>query len=217
MRCVAGKRVTPQYVGKGIVFYPTPNSERSLKDLMTEWIISDTHFGHYNIIDYCSRPFDSVTQMDRAMIARWKGTVGDKDIIYHLGDVGLSNGRYDLSTVISQLPGRKILIRGNHDKNPESMRQVGFDVVWEEGMVRCDGVDFRLIHKPQTTQGYGDYILHGHIHNSTPETRKEHEHKGELVHIPPFNINMSVELWNYTPVSLRWLVKELARRKRIKS
>lgn len=185
---------------------------------MTEWIISDTHFGHRNIIDYCSRPFSSVGEMDEAMIARWNGSIGHEDLVYHLGDVGMSSGSYDLSKVVSRLNGReKVLIRGNHDKNPESLRNVGFDVVLEECMVRCDEVNFRLIHKPQTTQGYGDYILHGHIHNSTPETRKEHEHKGELVHIPPFNINMSVELWNYTPVSLRWLVKELARRKRIKS
>lgn len=183
---------------------------------MTEWIISDTHFGHHNIIEYASRPFQSVGHMDRVMISRWQGTVAPDDIVYHLGDVGLSNGRYDLSTVIAQLPGRKVLLRGNHDKNPESMRKAGFDVVLEQAVVRVDGVDFQLQHKPSLFKAGpdGDYILHGHIHNSTPESRMEHESKGELVHIPSFNINMCVEMWNYTPVSFHWLVKELARRER---
>jgi calcineurin-like phosphoesterase family protein len=191
---------------------------------MTEWIISDTHFNHKNIIDYCRRPFINVLEMNTAMVTRWMGAVGPKDIIYHLGDVGYLEGNQALKSdpaetrnIIQQLPGTKVLIRGNHDKNPEAMRRMGFDVVVEEMFIRCDGKVFRLIHKPQRLQGPCDYILHGHIHNTTPEERAEHEHKGELVHIPPFNINMSVEMWNYTPVSLRWLVKELARRQRDKN
>lgn len=181
-----------------------------------EWIISDTHFGHYNIIGFCNRPFQSLGAMDEAMVARWRGVVHPEDTIYHLGDVGKATGQYDLAKVIARLPGRKILIRGNHDKNPDAMRRLGFDVVCEEMMIRCNGVNFKLIHKPQTLHT-GDYILHGHIHNTTPETRLEHQHKGELVHIPYFNINMCVELWNYTPVSLPWLVKELARRQRVEN
>ena len=181
---------------------------------MTEWVISDTHFGHYNIIGFCSRPFQSLGHMDDAMVARWQGSVHPEDTIYHLGDVGKATGSYDLAKVVARLPGRKVLVRGNHDKNPEAMRNLGFDVVCEEMTIRCNGVNFRMIHKPQTMNFGADYVLHGHIHNSTPEQRVEHQHKGELVHIPSFNINMCVEMWNYTPVSLPWLVKELARRQR---
>lgn len=179
---------------------------------MNEWIISDTHFGHHNIIDFCNRPFQSLTHMDETMITRWCGTVGPDDIIYHLGDVGHATGQYDLAKVVARLPGRKILIRGNHDKNPTAMRNLGFDVVAEEMTIRCDGIDFRMIHKPQPVSHGATYVLHGHIHNTTAEMRAAHTSKGEMVHIPDFNINMCVEMWNYTPVSLQWLVKELARR-----
>jgi calcineurin-like phosphoesterase family protein len=181
-----------------------------------EWIISDTHFGHYDIVGFCSRPFQSLHHMDEAMIARWQGSVHPDDTIYHLGDVGKATGSYDLAKVVARLPGRKVLVRGNHDKNPEAMRGLGFDVVCEEMFIKCQGVTFRLIHKPQLTPAGAQYVLHGHIHNSTPEHRAAvgMDKKGELIHIPPFNINMCVEMWNYTPVSLPWLVKELARRQR---
>lgn len=188
---------------------------------MNEWIISDTHFNHKNIINYCQRPFYNVHEMNTAMITRWKGTVHPDDLIYHLGDAGYLEGSQALKSdpeqtgsIIRDLPGFKILIRGNHDKNPEAMRRMGFDVVLEEAVIRCNGTSFRLIHKPQTMNFGTDYTLHGHIHNTTPEQRIEHQHKGELVHIPPHNINMCVEMWNYTPVSLPWLVKELAQRQR---
>ena len=181
-----------------------------------EWIISDTHFGHKNIITYCSRPCADVKQMDDAMIKRWCGAVKSGDTVYHLGDVGYLEGSQavktpdsHINTIIHRLPGLKVLTLGNHDRGPAPMHAVGFDVVCDEIILRRFGRVLRLRHKPTTLQGTCDWVLHGHIHNSTPETRREHEHKGELVNIPDFCINMSVELWNYTPVSLPWLVKRL--------
>ena len=121
-----------------------------------EWIISDTHFNHKNIIDYCSRPFYNVHEMNTTMVTRWKGVVKPDDIIYHLGDVGYLEGNQAIKSdpeqtrnIIQGLPGIKVLVRGNHDKNPEAMRRMGFDVVVEEMTVRCNGVNFRMIHKPK--------------------------------------------------------------------
>ena len=43
------------------------------------WITSDTHFGHANIIGLCNRPFDSVEEMDHALIDNWNARVGADD------------------------------------------------------------------------------------------------------------------------------------------
>lgn len=48
--------------------------------------IADMHFGHKNVIRYDNRPFDSIEEMDKAMITLWNETVGDNDVVYILGD-----------------------------------------------------------------------------------------------------------------------------------
>jgi calcineurin-like phosphoesterase family protein len=192
---------------------------------MTEWLISDTHFQHENIIKYCSRPYRNADEMDRDIFRRWLKRVKQDDIIYHLGDVGYLKGSQAILSdqnrvqrMIHELPGTKILIRGNHDKTPQVMRDVGFDVVCESMVVRVPNMNDTYVvlnHRPLTTlpQWGGDsshkptFNIHGHIHNSTEELRRLHEAKGELVRIPYFNINVSVELTNYEPVTLEHVVK----------
>jgi calcineurin-like phosphoesterase family protein len=82
------------------------------------WVVSDTHFGHANILNFRNpdgskvRPHTSVEEMDEQMIQRWNEVVGVNDRVYHLGDVAI-NRRY-LPT-LNRLNGKKVLIKGNHD------------------------------------------------------------------------------------------------------
>jgi calcineurin-like phosphoesterase family protein len=193
---------------------------------MTEWLISDTHFGHFKIIEYCQRPFQSVPEMNTAMVRKWHNRVKPEDTVYHLGDVGIlkEENKAWLRSAIRALPGRKVLIRGNHDKSPAVMRDLGFDVVCEAMLVCVPNLNATwalLNHRPMKYRpAWGgdpsvpniDYVIHGHVHNSTPESRAEHEGKGEVVKIPDFNINVSVEVIGYEPVGLERVVKRHARR-----
>ena len=36
---------------------------------------SDTHFDHFNIIEYCDRPFTNVKAMNEHIITNWNKTV----------------------------------------------------------------------------------------------------------------------------------------------
>lgn len=152
------------------------------------YIISDTHFNHHNVIKYSNRPFESVEQMNQTLITNWNNTVKKTDTIYILGDFVFGN-KESISKTLSQLNGKKILIMGNHDrrikKNPIWWLNLGFDVVHNYPIVYRD--KYILSHEP--IEDTGRFInIHGHIHD-------------EQIDIGKY-INVSVEHWNYTPINL---------------
>jgi predicted phosphohydrolase len=99
--------------------------------LLSYYVTSDTHFSHANIIRYCNRPFSSVEEMNAAMIDNWNSEVSAGDVVLHLGDVGF--GPAGLAC-IQQCRGRKILIRGNHDRSFSNgaLYRAGFEAVYKK-------------------------------------------------------------------------------------
>lgn len=80
------------------------------------WFTSDLHFGHRNIIKFCNRPWETVEEMDKALIENWNSVVGKNDIVFDLGDFAFApNWRW--KEIISQLNGKHYLILGNHEIN----------------------------------------------------------------------------------------------------
>jgi len=131
---------------------------------MKVFVISDTHFGHENIIKYCSRPFRNAAEMDAVMIRKWNETVTNSDVVIHLGDFALG-GREHAERIASQLHGKKILILGNHDHLSENTyRQIGFHTVSRFPILYDDL--YLMSHAPlplsETTCYFNCY---GHIHN----------------------------------------------------
>jgi len=157
---------------------------------MNIYIISDTHFFHYNIIGYCGRPFKSEKEMNTTMIKRWNSTVKEEDLVIHVGDVILSNKTKYFAELIQKLNGRKILVRGNHDrKSIHWYLTHGFDFV-------CDKFTIGHIiftHRPIKKQ---DFLLmpyklniHGHIHEKETFDKDIY-------------FNASVEQTNYLPIKI---------------
>ena len=131
---------------------------------MKVFIISDTHFGHENIIKYCNRPFSSAEEMDQTMIKRWNETVSNNDIIIHLGDFALCS-RDRLKEIVSKLNGKKILIMGNHDNHSEQFyRDAGFHTVSRFPIVYDNF--YIMSHAPlQLTETTCYFNCYGHVHN----------------------------------------------------
>ena len=84
------------------------------------WFTSDLHFGHDREFIWKARGFESVEEMNKAIVERFNSKVQPEDTVYILGDIMLGDnavGEYYLS----QLNGEKIIILGNHDTGTRKM------------------------------------------------------------------------------------------------
>ena len=80
------------------------------------YLTSDWHFCHDREFLYKPRGFDSVYDMNKAIIERHNEIVKPEDDVYVLGDCMLNNDELGLDC-IKQLNGHLHLIRGNHDSD----------------------------------------------------------------------------------------------------
>jgi calcineurin-like phosphoesterase family protein len=161
------------------------------------WVVSDTHFGHSNIIKYCFRPFSSAEEMDEEMIERWNKVVTPEDHVYHLGDVYFSKD----SNFQYRLNGKKRLILGNHDNGKDDTLLKMFQkiMVWR----MFPDLGLLLTHVPCHPDGLSFKDLtnvHGHIHEKIVTRYTEYENRPD-----PRYKNVSVEQIDYTPVNIEAL------------
>lgn len=177
------------------------------------WFSADTHFGHKNIIEYCDRPFDSVDEMDRELIANWNETVAMNDDVYFLGDFSLNFKR--VKQVVPLLHGKIHLVAGNHDLCHSSnngyaeyirrYKDAGFSDVCESIHLDLDSCRVLCHHMPYfDKRDYdrrfpefkpvddGGWLLHGHVHERWKQNGRQ--------------INVGVDVWDYYPVSADELV-----------
>ena len=114
---------------------------------MKRYLIADTHFGHENIIAYCSRPFHDVNHMNEVLIRNWNAVVGKEDTVYVLGDFTLSRKREIIASLTIRLNGHKTLIMGNHDtRKPKDYIEAGFTNATRKPMMVEPGIV--LMHEP---------------------------------------------------------------------
>lgn len=122
------------------------------------FLITDTHLGHENIKRYCNRPDDFESLIER----QWKENVTADDTVIHMGDVSFDK---KLVLKLCSWPGKKILMRGNHDKWSDSFyMSTGFSLVAEKMTLRIQGIRMLFSHRPQFGHD-ADINIHGHQHN----------------------------------------------------
>jgi len=157
------------------------------------YITSDHHFYHKNIIKYENRPFESLDHMHEYMIDKWNKTITKYDTVYHLGDFLFGN-KEQAKAIVSQLNGKIILVKGNHDRHKSAKwwRDCGFSDVIDGGIILDEY--WLLSHEPMYITETMPYInIHGHTHSMK---------MNGLSHY-----NVCVEHHDYTPIRFDSIIK----------
>ena len=164
---------------------------------MTVWFTADPHFGHKNIIEYCDRPFSSAGDMDFTLIENWNKVVRPLDTVYLLGDVTFGGPKV-VRSYFSQLVGWIRVVPGGHDHNWNKKKEVYYsasntvDILSDLCTVKvAPKTEIVLCHFPlESWDGaYYDVVhLHGHSHGKSRIVKNR--------------IDVGVDRWNFTPVSL---------------
>lgn len=175
---------------------------------------SDLHLGHFNIIRFCSRPFETVNEMNEKLINNWNQTVMPDDEIHCLGDFCF-NWRAALAFT-TRLNGIKHLTLGNHDachprhgkkaKPIQSYLSAGWASVEISREIQTEIGTVLINHfpyyedNPQFDQRFqelrprdtGMPLICGHIHEKWLQRDRM--------------VNCGVDVWGYKPVTLQEII-----------
>lgn len=190
---------------------------------MSVWFTSDLHIGHVKVAQIraeefgapavASHPEHAVGWHDQHLAWNWDDLVCPGDQVWVLGDISAGGKQAQLNALqwLSNRPGQKHLIAGNHDGchpmhrdshkwQPEYLKV--FDSVQPFARRRINGIGVLLSHFPYSgdhseQDRYDQYrlrdlgvpLLHGHVHADTKRWGRNQIHVG-------------VDAWGFRPVHL---------------
>jgi len=196
-----------------------------------DYVVSDLHLNHANIVDYCRDERFDTTQaglddMNWTLLANWNRHVDGDETVVFVGDFAWfmheSAAQRKVDNLWDTLAGETVFVRGDHDHViPSSADRVVYSAE-----IRHGDHAFFVSHFPGDTpsslpgggmpdtfaerlpsnvaERWDGWRIHGHHHNNWPD------------HYPLANpdrrtINCSVELTDYRPLSMA-RVEELVER-----
>lgn len=157
--------------------------------------ISDTHFGHENILKYDNRPFASIEEHDEVLMNNINSVLEPGDTLYHLGDVAWNQKAYEWFFENLKAEINVQLIRGNHDNRGSLPWFVPKDVA------ELKNQDHKLFlsHYPHLSwpnRFHGSIHLFGHVHGNLKGVGR--------------SMDVSANMINYTPISIVDVIEKLS-------
>lgn len=179
-------------------------------------------------VNYDRRPFANVEEMNAHFLSRWNAKVTNGDTVYILGDVAFRGNQEQRVKLVSQLKGRKILVKGNHDDLSDYRYVKLFEEIvdYKELSDGFKGKTYRLVlsHYPilmWNGQHKGTILLYGHTHNTLEDSffqecvAKMNE-SGDLSlrnsggkEFRAINVGACMPWINYEPRTLKEILREI--------
>lgn len=166
---------------------------------MNIWFTSDEHHGHRNIMQFCKRPFSTLSEMTDGLVARHNEVVEPGDLVYHVGDMFWRTlPQTEALSIMSRLKGTHFYVRGNHEEMFDGLSALHSRFGWvrERAHIWPDGgpkSGIILDHFAGRVWGQSDkgsWQLYGHSHAELPEDASM------------LSFDVGVDANNYYPVSL---------------
>lgn len=163
------------------------------------YFTSDLHLGHRGILSMQNRPFESVEEMNRALLWNYNAVVRKNDTVYFLGDICHHMPVSEANAIIGKMNGKKYLITGNHDKMYDAAL---FEEIRDFMTIAASGSYFALMHYPMLSwpkKNSGSFQLHGHIH-----ARMDYNEKNRAEGIRRYDVGVDAN--GYYPVSVKQIL-----------
>lgn len=174
---------------------------------MKKIFTSDWHLGHKRIItpDFSDRPWDTVEEMDAAIIENMFTGLKKNDMIFFLGDLYWNNQSF--WKMYNQLPKgvRFIWVLGNHDNKIAKQHYAHFESISHMAETKIMGNHVVLCHYPMASWSrshYNSFQLYGHHHLNG--------HHEPTVFGKQLNVNL--EFHNYMPWTEEEIVEYMSHR-----
>jgi calcineurin-like phosphoesterase family protein len=202
------------------------------------WFTSDWHVGHNNVLNFCKGTrghLRDLEHMHQVLVNNYNNTVKPDHTCYFLGDFAFKGVEYG-ERVLKQMHGKKILIRGNHDKGHQSLKNMGFDAVIDSLEIKIGGLYVTASHFPlagikrEKCEVFRSYqegeSWHGEFRYSNdflviPDRGQDihlHGHihspnKGLSEKIYGIQYDVGVDANDLKPISLNYIIRQINRRK----
>ena len=130
------------------------------------FVSSDYHFRDWTLLGGVLA--ESTKEEEARHVELWNSVVGKDDMVLYIGDF-CDGGVGDLEELCKKLNGRKILIKGNHDRLDDEWYRCAFEDIMKE--MRIPELNLRLIHAKEEAKNLqaGERIIYGHEHRLMSE------------------------------------------------
>jgi len=183
------------------------------KDEINDYFVSsDHHYGHYNVIKYCNRPFNYIQEMEYNLTKNWNDTLSTKSNLIYNGDF-LMNPKY--YKILLELNFNKIyFILGNHDNKNKLQKLIdeyNLNIeIFKNLTIEFDNKQYFFTHFPYNCSDLVPSII-GHVHYKYKKLnigdtingylRSEKRDIVKILKQPILNVG--IDVWDYYPVSLK--------------